>query len=88
MKYGLRQACRRSALLGSGLCSTRDMFLKVEYPNDVIDICFVDGESSVLGCFDVLNYVIKAVVYVDAYNLVARHHNVIDGDFFQVKDAD
>ena len=58
----------------------------MQHADDVVDIALVNRQAGVLAAADLFEDAFQAVVQVDADDFVARHHDVIDRDIFQVED--
>src|SRR5690554_1310264 len=58
----------------------------MQHADDVVDVTLVDWQAGVLAGTDLFENAFQAVVQVDADDFVARHHDVIDRDIFQVED--
>ena len=58
---------------------------QVQHAEHVVDVVLVDGQARVLAVGEHSKYFVHVVVDVQADDLVARHHDVVDGDVFQVE---
>ena len=56
--------------------------------DDVVDVVLVDGQAGVLAVADDYLDLGNVVREIDADDLVVRHHDVVDGHFLQVEDAE
>src|SRR6056297_193624 len=61
---------------------------QVEYALDVVDVAFVNRKSCVLAAAQLTQDCVSVVLQIDPYDLVAGHHDVIHGYFFEIEDAD
>ncbi len=60
---------------------------QVEDAHGIVDVAPVDGQTRVLAAAYQPQDLVDGVVQVDADDFVARHHDVVHGDLFQIENA-
>ena len=56
-------------------------------PFDFVDVSVVQGDAGVLGVHDLLEDLEGGIIEIDGVDLLARDHDVVDGDRLQIQDA-
>ena len=63
-----------------------DKFAQIDYAHHIVDIVVIYGQAAVRAAGDLLGNLFPAVVEIDTDNFIARHHNIVHGDLFQIQD--
>src|SRR5690606_17841742 len=60
---------------------------QVHLADDIVEVASIDGQLRVVTGGELVDDVVPVVLEVDALDAAARDHDVVDGDRFQLEDA-